>query len=116
VKHHLVYVFSVFAPVPYVRANVRTLAKVEQVVTAPSTISLDGTYVVPELIDNDGLSLTPTKTGLLLAIIRKIELLHFGDVAQWENFRRVVTTNQLLCQFIFRLLLFQLSTLALRGC
>jgi ADP-ribose pyrophosphatase YjhB (NUDIX family) len=96
-KHQLVYVFSASFPVrPYVTANLRTLAKVLKVVTAKSTINLDGTYVVLESIDIDRLSLTATKIGLLPAIQRKFELLHFGYVAQWETFRRAVTTNQLL--------------------
>jgi hypothetical protein len=67
-----------------VRANVRSLAKVEQVDTAPPTISLDGTNVVPELIDIDGLSLTPTKTGLLLALY--VNLSYF-TLATWPNGR-----------------------------
>jgi hypothetical protein len=68
-----------------------------QVVTTQSTINLDGTYVVLESIDIDGLSLSPTKTRLLPSITRKFELLRFGYVAQWHTFRRVVITNQLLC-------------------
>jgi hypothetical protein len=63
-KHQLVYVFSTFVPVSYVIANLRTRAKVLQAVTAHSTITRDGTYVVQESIDVGGLSLTPTKTGL----------------------------------------------------
>jgi hypothetical protein len=53
-----------------------------------STINLDGTCVVPTTIDIGGLSLTPTKTRRLLDVIRKFEFLHFGYVAQWENFLR----------------------------
>jgi hypothetical protein len=86
-----------FIPVSFVAANIRTHAKLVQVVSAQSTINYDGTYVVPATIDIDGMSLTPTKTRLLPPIIRKFELLHFGYVAQWETFRRAVTTNQLLC-------------------
>jgi hypothetical protein len=43
-------------------------------------IRLDGTYVVLKSIDIDGLSLTPTKTGLLPEIMRKFELLRSGLV------------------------------------
>jgi hypothetical protein len=95
-KRQLVYVFSAFVQVSYVIANLRTRAKVLQVATAQSTIIRDGTYVVQESIDIGGFSLTPTKTGLLLAIIRKFELLHYAYVAPWETFRRAMTTNQLL--------------------
>jgi hypothetical protein len=96
-KHQLVYVFSAYIPLPFISANIRTLPKVIQVVTTQSVINLDGTYVVLVTLNIDGLSLTPTKTGRLLDVIPKFELLHFGYVAQWENFRRAVTTNQLLC-------------------
>jgi hypothetical protein len=48
------------------------------------------------MIDIDRLSLTPTKTGRLLDVTRKFELLHFGFVAQWGTFRRAVATNRLL--------------------
>jgi hypothetical protein len=58
-KHHLVYVFAETIPVPYVIANSRTPAKVEQAVTAQLTVHHEVTYVVPSTIDNDGLSLTP---------------------------------------------------------
>jgi 8-oxo-dGTP pyrophosphatase MutT (NUDIX family) len=81
-KRHLVGVFSAHAPEPYVPANLRTLAKVEQDVRAPSTISPDGTYALLESIDVGGLSLTPSKDGLLPAPQRKFKLLRFGFVAQ----------------------------------
>jgi hypothetical protein len=96
-KDQLVYVFSVFVPVPFVATHIRTRVKLMQAVTTHSTIIRDGTYVVPATIDIDGLSLTPTKAGRLPDAMRKFELLHFGYVAQWETFRRAVTTNQLLC-------------------
>jgi hypothetical protein len=48
-------------------------------------------------MDIDGLTLTPAKTGLLPALKRKYELLHFGFVTQWETFRRAVYTHQVLC-------------------
>jgi 8-oxo-dGTP pyrophosphatase MutT (NUDIX family) len=96
-EYQLVYVFSAYVPVPFVTAYVRTHAKLVQDVTAPSTTDLDGTYVVPATIDNDGLSLTPAKSGQLPYVTRKFELLHFGYVAQWVIFSRAVTTNQLLC-------------------
>jgi hypothetical protein len=54
----------------------------------------DGSYVVPEIIDDGGLNLTPAKTGLLLAMKHKSELLHFGYVTQWETFRRAVYTSK----------------------
>jgi ADP-ribose pyrophosphatase YjhB (NUDIX family) len=56
---HLVYVYSAFVPVPYVTSHLRTLAQLEQVVTAQSTINPDGSYVVPETLDIGGLNLTP---------------------------------------------------------
>jgi hypothetical protein len=80
-----------------VAASTRTHAKLVQVVHAQSTINPDGTYVVPATIDINGLSLTPTKTKLLPKIIFKFELLRFGYAAQWETFRRAITTNPLLC-------------------
>jgi ADP-ribose pyrophosphatase YjhB (NUDIX family) len=95
--HQIVYVFSASALVPYVTAHLRTPAQLEQVVTAQSTINLDGSYVVQEAIDIGGLSLTPAKDGLLPALKRKHELLHFGYVTQWEIFHRVVYTHQVLC-------------------
>jgi hypothetical protein len=94
---HVVYVFSASVPVANVTGDSRNFAKVEQATTAQSTISPYGTYVVPESIDIDGLWLTPTKIELIPSSIRKFELLHFGYVAQWETFRRAVTTNHLLC-------------------
>jgi hypothetical protein len=95
-KYQLVYVFSVYVSVPFISTNIRTLAKLIQVVTTQSTINPDGTYVVPTTVDIDGISLTRTKIGRLHFVIRKFELLHFGYVAQWETFRRAVNTNQLL--------------------
>jgi hypothetical protein len=81
-----------------VRANLRTRAKLEHVVTAQSTNNPDGSYVVPTTIDIDGLSLTPAKHGLLPTLKRKLELLHFGYVTQqWDTFRRVVYAQQVLC-------------------
>jgi hypothetical protein len=44
----------------------------------------------------DGLTLTPSKTGLLKETQHKFELLHFGFVVQWEGFRGVVISKQLL--------------------
>jgi hypothetical protein len=71
-----------------VAANIRTLAKLVQAVTTQSTINHGGIYVVHATIDIDGLSLTPTKNGRLPEIICKVELLHIGYVAQWdETFR-----------------------------
>jgi 8-oxo-dGTP pyrophosphatase MutT (NUDIX family) len=87
-KLQLVYVFFESIPVSYVIANLRSLAKLEQVVSAQSTINPDGSYVVPTTTGIDGLSITPTKHGLLPALKRKYELLHFGYVTQWETFRQ----------------------------
>jgi 8-oxo-dGTP pyrophosphatase MutT (NUDIX family) len=70
---HLVYVYSAFVPVPFVTSHLRTHAQLEQVVTAQSTINLDGSYVVPETLDIGGLNLTPAKTGLLPAVKHKSE-------------------------------------------
>jgi hypothetical protein len=83
----VVYVFSASVPVPNVTGDSRTFARVEQATDAHSTINPHGTYVVPESIDIDGPSLTPTKIELIPSSIRKFELLHFGYVAQWETFR-----------------------------
>jgi hypothetical protein len=94
-SNHLVYLFASFVPVPYVHANLRTPAKVEQAVIAQSTIYHDGTYVVPYTSDVDGLSLTPSKTGLLKGTQRKLELLHLGYIAHWEAFRGVVISKRL---------------------
>jgi hypothetical protein len=95
-QRKLVYVFSAFVPVPYVTAHLRTPAKLEQVVTAQSTINSDGSYAVPAMIVIGDLSRTPAKHGLLLALKCTFELLHFGYVTQWETFRRAVYTHQLL--------------------
>jgi hypothetical protein len=122
-KHRLVYVFSAYVPVTFISAIVRTPTKLIQDVTTQSTINLDGIHVVQATIDIDGLSLTPTKSRRLLDVIRKFELPHFGYVAQWEPFRRAVTTNHLLChedtslprQFLFTLGS-QPSTFVMCGC
>jgi 8-oxo-dGTP pyrophosphatase MutT (NUDIX family) len=92
-EQQLVYIYSAFVPVPYVTIHLHTLAQLEQAVTAPSTINRDGSYVVPETLDIDGLNLTPAKTWLLPAMKHKSELLHFGYVTQWETFRRAVYTS-----------------------
>jgi ADP-ribose pyrophosphatase YjhB (NUDIX family) len=92
----LVYIYSASVPVSFVASHLRTLAQLEQAVTAQSTINPDGSYVVPETLNIDGLNLTPAKTGLLPVVKHKSELLHFGYVTQWEIFRRVVCTSQAL--------------------
>jgi ADP-ribose pyrophosphatase YjhB (NUDIX family) len=89
----LVYVYSASIPVVFATSHLRTLAQVEQVVTAQSTINPDGTYVVPESINIDGLNLTPAKTGLLRDEKHKSELLHFGYVTPWETFCRAVYSH-----------------------
>jgi 8-oxo-dGTP pyrophosphatase MutT (NUDIX family) len=66
-----VYVYSAHVLVPYVTTHLRTPAELDKVVTAKSTINLDGSYVVPETIDIDGLSLTPAKNGLLPSLKQK---------------------------------------------
>jgi hypothetical protein len=90
IGQHLVYVCSAYVLVPYVTTHLRTPAQLEQAVTAPSTVNPDASYVIPETIDIGGLNLTPAKTGLILAMKHKSELLHFGCVTQWEAFRRAV--------------------------
>jgi 8-oxo-dGTP pyrophosphatase MutT (NUDIX family) len=80
-KCKLVHVFSASVHVSYVKANMRTRAQVEQAGAAQSTIHHDATYVVPTTIDIDGLSLTPSESGLLKEAQREHELLHFGYVA-----------------------------------
>jgi ADP-ribose pyrophosphatase YjhB (NUDIX family) len=96
VGQHLVYVYSASVLVPYVTTHLRTLAQLEQAVTAQSTINPDDSYVVLETIDVGGLNLTPAKTGLLPFMKHKSELLHFGYVTQWETFRRAVYTSHAL--------------------
>jgi hypothetical protein len=71
-------------------------------VTALSTINPDGYYIVPSTIDIDGLTLTPSKTGLLKETHRKFEQLHFSYVAQRETFRDAITFKQLLLTMILR--------------
>jgi ADP-ribose pyrophosphatase YjhB (NUDIX family) len=90
VGQQLVYVYSASVHVPYITTHLRTPAQLEQAVTAQSTINPDGSYVVPETINFGGLNLTHTKTGLLPAMKRKNELLHFGYVTQWDTFRRAM--------------------------
>jgi 8-oxo-dGTP pyrophosphatase MutT (NUDIX family) len=97
-QRKLVYVFSAYVLVPYVTTYLRTLAQLEHVVTAHSTISADGSYVVPTTIDIDGLSLTPAKHGLFPTLKQRHELLDFGYATQWETFRRSVYTHQVLCR------------------
>jgi ADP-ribose pyrophosphatase YjhB (NUDIX family) len=86
----LVYVYSATIHVMFAANNLRTPAQVEQAVLAQSTVNPDGTYVVPETINTDGLNLTPAQTWLIRAEKHKSELLHFGYVAQWESFFRAV--------------------------
>jgi hypothetical protein len=87
-ERQLVQDFSAFVLVPFVATNIRTPARLVEVVTTQSTINHDGTYVIPTTIDIiDGLSLTQAKSGRLTDVIRKFELLHFGCVAQWKTFR-----------------------------
>jgi hypothetical protein len=78
-----------------VTSNLRTPTKVEQVVTAQSTVHLDGSYVVPTTVDIDGLSLTPFKIGLVIETQCKYDLFHFGYVAQRESFRGDVISRHL---------------------
>jgi 8-oxo-dGTP pyrophosphatase MutT (NUDIX family) len=96
-QQQLVYVFSASVPIPYVSTHLRTHdAQLEQYVTAESTSHPYSSYVVPETIDIDGLSLTPAKQGLLPSLKLKYELFHFGYVTQWETFRRGVYTHHVL--------------------
>jgi hypothetical protein len=76
---HHVCVYAGSVHVPYVIANFRTLAKVEQAVVSQSVIYRDGTYVVPATLDIDGLTHTPSAMGLLKESRRKFEILHFGS-------------------------------------
>jgi 8-oxo-dGTP pyrophosphatase MutT (NUDIX family) len=89
----LVYVYSAYVPVLFATSHLRTHAQVEQAITAQSTINPDGTYVVPESINIDGLNLTPAKKGLLYVVKHKSELLHFDYVTQWETFCRAVYSH-----------------------
>jgi hypothetical protein len=92
----LVYVYSASVPSPYMTAHLRTPLQLERAVSTQTTINPDGSYVVLETIDVDGLSLKPANNGLLLAMKQKSELLHFGYVTQWEIFRRATYTSQVL--------------------
>jgi hypothetical protein len=60
-----------YVHLPCVNSNMRTPATVEQVVTAQSTIHLDGSYVVQTIVDIDGLSFAPSKIGLVREDQRK---------------------------------------------
>jgi 8-oxo-dGTP pyrophosphatase MutT (NUDIX family) len=62
------YVYSAFVHVPYANANLRTLAKVEEVVISQSIIHHDGYYVVQTTVDIDGYTMTPTITDLLKGV------------------------------------------------
>jgi hypothetical protein len=73
-KHKLVYVFSAFVPVPFVAANIRTHAKLVQVVTTQSTIYPYGIYAVRATIHIGGLSHTPTKTEYLEWYVTKTHI------------------------------------------
>jgi hypothetical protein len=95
-QRQLLCVFSIYVPIPCVTDDLGTTAKLEHVVTSQSTISPDGSYVIPTTIDIDGLYLTSAKQRLLLTVKRKFEFLHLGYVTQWETFRRVVYTHQVL--------------------
>jgi hypothetical protein len=64
VEYQLVYMFLASVLVPNVNTNMRTYAKVEHAVTAPSTVYPDGTFVLPATIDKDDMSLTSSKNGL----------------------------------------------------
>jgi 8-oxo-dGTP pyrophosphatase MutT (NUDIX family) len=55
----LVYVYSASIPFLFATNSLRTPAQVEQAVLAQSTVNPDGTYVVPDTINIDGLTLTP---------------------------------------------------------
>jgi hypothetical protein len=43
----------------------------------------------------EGLTLTPSITGIVKATRSKYELLHFGIVAQWQAFRSSVISYQI---------------------
>jgi hypothetical protein len=77
-----------------VTANLLTPVKVEQAVTAKSTIHHDGSYVAPATININGLYVTLSKTGLVKETHRKHELLHFAYVAEWESYRAVFVFRQ----------------------
>jgi ADP-ribose pyrophosphatase YjhB (NUDIX family) len=93
----LVYVYSASVAVPYVTTHLRAPAQLEQAVTSQSTNNPDVSYVVPEKIDIGGLSLNSVEKGLLPSMKHKNELPHFGYLTQWEIFRRVVYTHQVIC-------------------
>jgi hypothetical protein len=80
-RYQLVHVVSVFVNVPYVIANLRTLAKVEHAVAAQSIVYPHDSYVISATVGIDGLSLTSSRIELLKETQRKHELLHFSYVA-----------------------------------
>jgi hypothetical protein len=94
-QYQLVHVFSASVHVPYVTSNKRTQAKVEQGVTAQSTVHPDSSYVVSTTVDFGGLTFTSSKIGLVNVSQRKFELLHFGYLAQWKCIRGAVISRQL---------------------
>jgi ADP-ribose pyrophosphatase YjhB (NUDIX family) len=66
----LVYVYSASVPILFAASHLRTCAQVEQAVTTQSTINPDGTNVVPESININGLNLPPAKGYFLLRSTR----------------------------------------------
>jgi hypothetical protein len=81
----------------YVIANLRTLTNVEQVVTPSRLLIVMVLTSFQNRLTLRVFRLRRLRLGYFLQYIRKFKLLHFGYVAQWETFRRAVTTNRLLC-------------------
>jgi ADP-ribose pyrophosphatase YjhB (NUDIX family) len=79
-QHQLVHVFLASVHIPYAAADLRTPAKVEQAVTDHSNFHRDGSYVNPNTVDIDGLSLTPSKIGLVKETQRKFGLLQLSPI------------------------------------
>jgi hypothetical protein len=83
----------------------------------------EGTYVVPSIVDFDGLTFTHAKNGRLHETQRKVELLHFGYVVEGEGFRSamilssIVSTTTLRYQGkTFSSPILRLPTLVMCGC
>jgi hypothetical protein len=101
-EYQLVYVYSASVHVPYLNANLRTLAEVEHDSIAQSILQPNSSYyVIPETSAIDGLPKAPYVTGAGKETQLKYELLHSGFVAHWQLVRvvnrldRVTYTNTL---------------------
>jgi hypothetical protein len=58
-------------------------------------VRYDGSYGVPASIAMNGLTLTPFVIGDVKATHPKYKLLHFGFEPQWQNFRSLLISRQI---------------------